>query len=118
MSQLVLNKGVSRRSQFVKNLLKNIEFGPYFLMASLIFFVALVTIITLVFSTRQVTKGYVLNKLEAQHQTLIKEGEQKQMQISTVRSLNHIEQSAKVASMVKPGQIAFVDDSGSALASR
>ena len=118
MSQLVLNRGVNSKKQFFKKIVDLVEFGPYFLLGSLIFFVALITIITLVFSTRQVTKGYVLNKLEAQHQGLIKEGEQKQMQISKVRSLNYIEQSSKVASMVRPGQVAFVSDSGSALASR
>lgn len=118
MSQLVLNRGINTRSKALKKFLNSAEFGPYFLVASLCFFVVLVTVITLVFSTRQVTKGYVLNKLEDQHQTLIKEGEQKQMQISKVRSLNYIEQSSKVSSMVRPEQIAFVSDAPSALASR
>ena len=118
MSQLVLNRGVNAKKAFLKKFFNIVEFGPYFLIASLIFFVALVTIITLVFSTQQVTKGYVLNKLEAQHQSLIKEGEQKQMQISKVRSLNFIEQSSKVSSMIRPDQVAFVSYGDSALASK
>jgi len=84
---------------------------------SLITFVVLITVITLVFSTRQVTKGYVLNKLESQHQELIKKSEQSEMLISKARSLNFIQESTRVQAMVKPPQIVFVDGE-SAIASR
>ena len=118
MSQLVLNRGVNHKRQLLQRLLSANDLGPYFLVSSLVFFVALVTVITLSFSTRQVTKGYVLNKLEAEHQTLIKEGEQQQMSISKVRSLKFIEQSSQVQSMIKADEIAFIADSSTALASR
>lgn len=60
------------------------------------------------FSARQVTKGYVLNKLEGQHQDLVKLSEEQEMQISMVRSLNYIEDSAKVKSMIRPSQVVFI----------
>lgn len=81
-------------------------------------FVVLITVITLMFSTRQVTKGYVLNRLESEHQNLLKESERKQMQISEVRSLNFIEQSSKVQKMRKPARVVFVNAPDSAIASK
>lgn len=95
----------------------NLEPGPYFVIGSLIIFVALITVITLIFSTRQVTKGYVLNKLESYHQDLIRESEEKEMQISKVRSLKYIQESSKVTAMVRPPQVVFVDGD-TAVASR
>lgn len=83
------------------------------------FFVALVTVITLMFSTRQVTKGYVLNRLGAERQTLIKENEQKEMEISKVRSLQHIQNSSKVQRMKRPDQLVYVQVLGdTAIASK
>lgn len=117
MSQLVLNRGTTYRKSVFKRFFPNIELGPYFLMASLIFFVALITVSTLVFSTRQVTKGYALNRMEAIHQELVKDSEVKDMQISTVRSLNYIQQSSKVKSMVQPRSIVYLS-SDTAIASR
>jgi len=93
------------------------QFGPYFLVGSLILCVALITVLTLMFSARQVTKGYVLSQLEAEHQELMREGEAKDMKISQVRALNYIEESARVSIMVKPGQVAFVSGD-TAIASR
>lgn len=107
MSQLVLSRGTVRRN-FFRKLLPDVEVGPYFLISSLIIFVVLVTVITLMSSTRQVTKGYVLNQLEAKHQDLIKQNEQREMEISVVRSLQYIEGSSKVKRMVRPGQVVFI----------
>ncbi len=117
MSQLVLARGNNYHRNFLKKIFPNLEFGPYFLVMSLVIFVVLVTVITLMFSTRQVTKGYVLNKMETRHQTLIKELEQREMQISQARSLGFIRQSSKVRSMVNPDEIVFVAGE-TALASR
>ncbi|MFA7685426.1 MAG: hypothetical protein WCX95_01350 [Candidatus Gracilibacteria bacterium] len=108
MSQLVLNRGNVYRKSIINSLLPNVELGSFFLMASLIFFVALITVSTLIFSTRQVTKGYALSKLEATHQDLVKVSEVKDMEISMVRSLNSIQQSSKVSRMVKPRSIAYL----------
>lgn len=109
MSQLILSRGNAYKRSFLNNLLPKLRIGPYFLVVSLILFVALITIFTLIFSTRQVTKGYVLNKLESEHQELIRESERQEMQISQVRSLNFIKESSKVQSMKRPAQVVFVD---------
>lgn len=107
MSQLILSRGVEYRKNFLKKFFPNMELGPSFLIASLVLFVGLVTIITLMFSARQVTKGYVLNSLESQHQEIIKESERLDMEISEVRSLNFIQDSQKVKSMKKPVQVTY-----------
>lgn len=112
MSQLILNNGISPR-----NFLLRLTFGPYFLMGSLVLFVVLITVITLMFSTRQVTKGYVLNKLDAEHAKLIQESEQREMQISQVRSLDFIESSEQIKRMVRPGVVVYMNGD-TAIASR
>ncbi|MBI4235414.1 hypothetical protein HY604_03885 [Candidatus Peregrinibacteria bacterium] len=106
MSQLVLSRGVVSKN-WLKRFLPQIQMGPYFLLFSLVVFVALITIITLMFSARQVTKGYVLNALEAKHQELLRVNERKDMEISTVRSLNYIEKSSKVRSMRNPSRVSY-----------
>jgi hypothetical protein len=116
MPQLILEGGIVRRG-LLKKLISKMELGPYFLMSSLVLFVVLVTVIALVFSTRQVTKGYVLNKLESQHQELLRQSEKQQMEISQVRSLQFIEESRQVSSMVRPNQIVFMSGE-TAIASR
>ena len=107
MAQLVLNRGNEFKKNLIRRFFPNVEIGPAFLIASLIIFVALTVVITLMFSARQVTKGYVLNSLESQHQAVIKESERIDMEISKVRSLNYIQESAKVKSMQEPAQIVF-----------
>lgn len=108
MSQLILSRGTGYRKGIIRRIFPNLELGPYFLIISLVIFVALITVITLMFSARQVTKGYLLNSLETKHQNIVRESEKKDMQISQVRSLNYIQESSKVKSMVKPAQIVFV----------
>ena len=107
MAQLVLNRGNEFRRNIIRRLFPNMELGPSFLIASLVIFVALTVVITLMFSARQVTKGYVLNSLESQHQEVVKESERIDMEISKVRSLNYIQESTKVSTMVEPDQIVF-----------
>ncbi len=116
MSQLILNRGTEYRRSLIRRLFPNLELGPAFLITSLVVFVALITVIALMFSARQVTKGYVLNSLESAHQEIVKESERMDMQISEVRSLNFIQQSSKVQSMKKPNQIVYLD-SDTAIAS-
>ncbi len=117
MSQLVISRGVNYKKNLFKKFVLNFAPGPYFLVSSLVAFVVLITIITLIFSTRQVTKGYVLNSLDDKNQELLRENETKDMQISQVRSLNFIQQSGKVQSMVKPRSVVFVEGD-TAIASR
>lgn len=112
MSQLVLNRGIASKAEALRKYVLNMKFGPYFLLGSLVFFVVLITIITLMFSTRQVTKGYVLSSLETAQHKLIKESEGKDMQISQVRSLSYIQDLDRVRIMVKPAQVSFVTGGG------
>ncbi len=109
MSQLVLARGTNYRQSIIKKIFPNFEPGIGFLVVSLIIFVSLITVITLMFSARQVTKGYVLNSLEARHQELVKSSEVKDMNLSKVRSLNSIQQSSSVRQMVRPAQVVFID---------
>lgn len=108
MSQLVLSRGEAYNKNFLSKFFRNFQAGPYFLLTSLVLFVVLVTVITLMFSTRQVTKGYVLNRLEAEHQDLIKLREEQNMRISQAKSLSNIQNSPKVKSMRKPDMVVYV----------
>ena len=116
MAQLILSTGSNYKSIF-KRLIRNFQPGLYFLGGSLILCTALVTIITLTFSARQVTKGYVLNSLDAQHQELARASARHDFRISQARALNSIEQSDGVRYMTRPSQVVFVN-SDTAIASR
>ncbi len=117
MSQLILTRGNRFQRSFLTRMIAKMQMGSYFLLFSLIVFVALITIITLIFSARQVTKGYLLNSLDHEHQELVRISEKKEMQISEVRSLKYIENSAHVARMRKPDMISYVNGE-TAIASR
>lgn len=108
MSQLILSRGSVYRKNIFKKIFSTFEFGPYFILLSLVLFVGLTTVVTLIFSAQQVTKGYVLNSLDQEHQELIKESEVKDMEISEVRSLKFIQNSTKARRMYKPAQIVYV----------
>lgn len=107
MSQLVLEKGAA-----YKRKLFSYASSPYFLIVSMVGFVCLITLVTLVFSTNEVTKGYTLNKLDFEQQELVKEREVKEMLLSKVRALDAIKSSPRVQKMVRPGMVAFVSESG------
>lgn len=109
MSQLILNRGDSYQRNLFAKVMRNFHLGPYFLISSLVVFVALVTVITLMFSTRQVTKGYVLEKLESEQQELIKTREEGNMRISQARSLTNIKNSSMVRSMRRPDSLVYVE---------
>lgn len=117
MPQLILSKGNGYRSQLIRRIVSGFEPSPYFLVVSLVVFVVLITVITLTFSTSQVTKGYVLNSMDAKYKDLVKENEVQDMEISKVRSLQHIQESDKVRSMVKPGEVVYLNGD-TAIASR
>ena len=108
MSQLILNRGDSFQKNLFSKALRSFRMGPYFLVSSLVLFVALVTVITLMFSTRQVTKGYVLGKLESEQQELVKTSEASNLLISQARSLSNIQNSPKVRSMRRPNTLVYV----------
>jgi len=116
MSQLVLERGTTFRRSFIKKLLplRNFEFklSPYFLLVSLVVSVCLITLITLMSSTNEITKGYTLDKLDDEQQELVKQREIKDMKLSQVRALDAIKSSRKVNGMVRPMNIAYVMEVG------
>lgn len=77
-------------------------------MISLVAFVCLLTLTTLIFSTNEVTKGYTLSRLDAEQQSLVKEREINDMQLSKVRALNSIKSTQKVAGMSRPKNVAYI----------
>lgn len=91
------------------NRLQNFSFTPKVFFFSLLLFVVLVTIIALTFSTRQVTKGYVLNRLDDEHSDLLKLTEHQEVRISEVRSMSYIENSPELYGMVKPSNVVYFD---------
>ncbi len=116
MSQLVLERGTTFRRSLIKKLLPSRAFqfklSPYFLLVSLVVSVCLITLITLMSSTNEITKGYTLDKLDDEQQELIKQREIKDMKLSQVRALDSIRGSRKVRNMVNPGNIAYVIETG------
>lgn len=112
MSQLVLENGAHYKKSLLRRLvpanLLNFAMSPYFLVVSLVVFVCLITLVTLISSTNEVTKGYMLNKLDAEQQALVKAREIANMQLSKVRSLDSIKNSSKVSSMIRPKALVYV----------
>lgn len=96
------------KRRVTSRILSKVDIGPAFFIFTLILFVAMITVITLVYSTDQVTKGYMLNSLDQEHQELVREQEIMDMKISDVRSLKFIEGSGKVAAMVNPPAVLYV----------
>ncbi|HPU94544.1 MAG TPA: hypothetical protein PK398_00005, partial [Candidatus Gracilibacteria bacterium] len=88
------------------------KLSPYFLIVSLVVSVCLITLITLMSSTNEITKGYTLDKLDDEQQELVKQREIKDMKLSQVRALDAIRSSNKVQRMVRPNNIAYVVDTG------
>ena len=108
MSQLILERGV--KSNVIAIFAKRFNVGPYFLAGSFITVISMITVITLTFSARQVTKGYVLSQLEVDNQSLLKEADKIDMQIADVKALSYIRSTGKVAGMVRPNVVAYTLD--------
>lgn len=112
MSQLVLERGASYRKSLLRRIvpawLLDFKLSPYFLVVSLVVFVCLLTLTTLIFATNEVTKGYMLNRLDSEQQELVKEREIKDMQLSKVRALDSIKNTSKVSKMSRPKSVAYI----------
>jgi len=110
--------GYKTNRNILNKIASKVEIGPYFFMFTLVLFVALITVITLTNSTKQVTKGYMLNSLDAEHQELVKNQQVMDMKISDVRSLNFIQSSNKVRYMNSPEIVVFVSGETSIASAR
>lgn len=85
-----------------------IEIGPSLLIFSLVIFVAVISVITLVFSTKEVTKGYVLKDLESKREALVREFEIKTTHVAEIQSIAKILENPRVKRMVRPGKIEYL----------
>lgn len=85
----------------------SVYIGPTFLIFTLVLIVCLISVVTLMFSTKGITKGYTLKKLEAEHEQLLRDNEVKTMHVAEVRSLASIKASPRAQSMVRPGKVVY-----------
>jgi len=108
MSQLILVNGSSKRRFSMNKLANNFILTPYLLIVSLVLTVGLVTVITLMFSAKQITKGYVLDQLGDERANLLVEGQKYDMDIFEIRSLDYVSKSNRASVMVPPSNVAFV----------
>jgi hypothetical protein len=90
---------------------------PYFLLGSFVICVVLVTVVTLVYSTKQVTKGYVINFLDQENQKLVRQMEVLDMKLNDVKSLKNIRSTEKIKNMRNPEIIVYIKGENS-IASR
>lgn len=88
--------------------MRNFQIGPVFFIFTAILFVAFLSIITLVFSTRGVTKGYVLRDLESKRQVLLRQNEIALTQVAQVQALSGLVDSEKISHMIPARRITFM----------
>lgn len=81
---------------------------PSFFAGLAIFLIGFLSLVSLVFTTQEVTKGYVLRGLEANRQSLLREHEVMMMQVARAQALQSIFENRHVASMVEARKIEFV----------
>jgi hypothetical protein len=93
------------------------KYGSFLTIFILVLSVACVTVVTLMYSTKQVTKGYVINSLESENQLLVREMEVLDMKLNDERSLQNISSSSKISKMVNPSVVVYVK-AESSIASR
>ena len=118
MSQLILTRGSQLRKGTRKSILPiRLKFNPNMLIASLVVFVCLISLVTLMHATKEVTKGFVLTSLEVERVDLLRNYEVRTMQIAEVSSLHAIQNTPKFQSMVRPRNVVYIHTE-SALAKR
>ncbi len=66
------------------------QIRPAVFIISIVAVIAISTVMTLIFSTRGVTKGYVLRDLQSKRQALVRENEVMTMQLAQAQSLNSV----------------------------
>ncbi len=102
--------------KFYLRLLKKHSAGSVLLGTSFVALVA-ITIVNLSFSTKQVTKGYSLAKLQVEQQELIKQSEILEMKIADVRSMKYVQKSPKFVGMREINSLVYISGDN-AIASR
>ena len=77
------------------------EINSGLLIASFILFIALITMMTLFFAGKGVTKGYIVKQLEAERQTLIRENDVIGGKLASAQSADSLLLSRRAKTMVK-----------------
>lgn len=109
MSDLVIPRTSTLRNGVQKRLLPvSLEVGPYMLIVFFVSFIVLMSVITLIFSTKEVTKGYKLKDLESKRNVLVKESQVKQMHLAEVQSLDVLRSNPKLKGMIRPSSIVYL----------
>lgn len=78
-------------------------------MVLMFIFVAFMGVLSLTHLNAMSTQGYLINELESKHQDLMEDGEINAMLVLQARSLEHIQESEKVHSMIKPEHVYYLD---------
>ena len=111
MSQFMMtNQGYQIRGVRKTTLRSSVQFGLVSLMMTIFFLITLMGLISLTSLNSQATKGYEINRLEAERQDLVSDSEANDKLILDAMSLDTISQSQIVKNMVKPAndEIAYV----------
>lgn len=83
--------------------------GPVAALLIMMGVIALLGLVSLTHLNAQSTKGYLINQLEDENQTLVEDREVNDMLILQARSIHTIQSTPRVQAMVKPSQITFLD---------
>jgi hypothetical protein len=89
------------------------KYSSFVLIFSVVLSICCITVITLMYSTKQVTKGYVINSLDKENQKLLRELEVLNMNLNEKRALKNISSSDKISKMRNPSRIVYVNSESS-----
>jgi hypothetical protein len=107
---MMTNQGYAVRGIRRTTLKSQVNLGLVSLMMVIFFLITVMGLISLTSLNSQATKGYEINKLEAERAELVSDSEANDKLILDAMALDTISQSAIVKSMVRPGtdEIAYV----------
>ncbi|MEK7545123.1 MAG: hypothetical protein AAB551_03250 [Patescibacteria group bacterium] len=98
----------SLRAVNFSKILQSFRFGTAFFVASAVFFVLGLSFITLIFSTHEVTKGYVLRDLESKRQVLLRDNNVISMQVAQAQALQAVYKSPQLTHMRHARNITYM----------
>ena len=104
-------RGIPRRGARTSTLKLQVNIGLVSLVMVMLFLITIMGLVSLTSLNAQATMGYEIEKLEAERQELIEDGELNDMLILQARSLDTIIESEVVVGMVKANvnEIAYVE---------
>ncbi len=119
MSQLLLTRSPYRQEFAASNARSfrkirvtpikwKLDFGPKTIIAAGIVVTIAMSVLYLMHFNQVATKGYDLERLQADRQTLMDQNQVSNMNIDKVKSMPSILASARIQSMVKAGSVTFV----------